>query len=86
MMDAIIRRVEADPSWPSLMRAEHGADADEDVDALIAAASKAAEARSTACIVAFTTTGGTAKRIARERGVSKSELWRELQRERARSK
>jgi 16S rRNA (cytidine1402-2'-O)-methyltransferase len=26
------------------------------------------------------------KRIARERGVSKSELWRELQRERARSK
>jgi pyruvate kinase len=67
MMDAIIRRVEADPSWPSLMRAEHGGDADEDVDALIAAASKAAEARSTACIVAFTTTGGTAKRIARER-------------------
>ncbi|HLY79203.1 MAG TPA: pyruvate kinase [Caulobacteraceae bacterium] len=67
MMDAIIRRVEADPSWPSLMRAEHGEDADEDVDALIAAASKAAEARSTACIVAYTTTGGTAKRIARER-------------------
>jgi 16S rRNA (cytidine1402-2'-O)-methyltransferase len=26
------------------------------------------------------------KRIARERGVSKSELWRELQRERARGK
>jgi 16S rRNA (cytidine1402-2'-O)-methyltransferase len=26
------------------------------------------------------------KRIARERGVSKSELWRELQRERARAK
>ena len=67
MMDAIIRRVEADPSWPSLMRAEHGEGADEDVDALIAAASKAAEARSTACIVAYTTTGGTAKRIARER-------------------
>ena len=42
MMDAIIRRVEADPSWPSLMRAEHGEDADEDVDALIAAASRAA--------------------------------------------
>ncbi|HEY1750607.1 MAG TPA: pyruvate kinase [Caulobacteraceae bacterium] len=66
MMDAIIRRVEADPSWPSLMRAEHG-DADEDVDALIAAASRAAEARSTACIVAYTTTGGTARRVARER-------------------
>jgi pyruvate kinase len=67
MMDAIIRRVEGDPSWPSLMRAEHGEDADEDVDALIAAASRAAEARSTACIVAYTTTGGTARRVARER-------------------
>jgi pyruvate kinase len=67
MMDAIIRRVEADPSWPSLMRAEHGEMADEDVDALIAAASRAAEARSTACIVAYTTTGGTARRVARER-------------------
>jgi pyruvate kinase len=49
------------------MRAEHGQDADEDVDALIAAASRAAEARSTACIVAYTTTGGTARRVARER-------------------
>ena len=67
IMDAIIRRVEADPSWPSLMRAEHGEDADEDVDALIAAASRAAEARSTACIIAYTTTGGTARRVARER-------------------
>nr|MBA3812457.1 pyruvate kinase [Caulobacteraceae bacterium] len=56
MMDAIIRKVEADPMWPSLMRAEHGTDADEDVDALIAAATRAAEARSTACLVAYTTT------------------------------
>jgi pyruvate kinase len=67
MMDAIIRRVEADPMWPGLMRAEHGEDADEDVDALIAAATRAAEARSTACLVAYTTTGATAKRLARER-------------------
>jgi pyruvate kinase len=67
MMDAIIRRVEADPNWPNLMRAEHGIDADEDVDALIAAATRAAEARSTACLVAYTTTGGTARRLARER-------------------
>ena len=67
MMDAIIRRVEADPTWPSLMRAEHGDDTDEDVDALIAAATRAAEARSTACLVAYTTTGGTARRLARER-------------------
>ena len=67
MMDAIIRKVEADPMWPALMRAEHGPDADEDVDALIAAATRATEARSTACLVAYTTTGGTARRLARER-------------------
>ena len=67
IMDAIIRRVEADPNWPSLMRAEHGPDADEDVDALIAAATAAAAARSTACIVAYTTSGSTARRVARER-------------------
>jgi len=67
MMDAIIRRVEADPMWAGLMRAEHGEDADEDVDALIAAATRAAEARATACLVAYTTTGGTARRLARER-------------------
>jgi len=67
MMDAVIRRVEADPMWPSLMRAEHGEAADEDVDALIAAATRAAETRSTACLVAYTTTGVTARRLARER-------------------
>jgi pyruvate kinase len=67
IMDAIIRRVEADPNWPDLMRAEHGEDADEDVDALIAAATRAAEARSTACLIAYTTTGATARRVARER-------------------
>jgi pyruvate kinase len=69
MMDAIIRRVEADPNWPSLMRAEHGEDADEDVDALIAAASAASTARATACLVAYTTSGSTARRAARERPV-----------------
>jgi pyruvate kinase len=40
IMDAIIRKVEADPQWPRLMRAEHGVEADEDVDALIAAATR----------------------------------------------
>jgi pyruvate kinase len=67
MMDAIIRKAEADPSWPRLMRAEHGDGGDEDVDALIAAISRAAEARSTACLVAYTNSGGTARRLARER-------------------
>jgi pyruvate kinase len=67
IMDAIIRQVETDFAWPSLMRAEHGPGADEDVDALIAAAMRAAETRSTACLVAYTTSGGTARRVARER-------------------
>jgi len=68
-MDAIIRRVEADPNWPNLMRAEHGADAEEDVDVLIAAATRAAQARSTGCIVAYTNSGATARRVARERPI-----------------
>lgn len=67
MMDAIIRRVEADPNWRDLVRAEHGEDADEDVDALIAAATRAAEGRATACLVAYTNSGATARRVARER-------------------
>ena len=69
MMDRIIRRVEADPSWPALMRAEHGAEDDEDVDALIAAATRAAQTRSTEALVAYTTTGATARRLARERPI-----------------
>jgi pyruvate kinase len=67
MMDAIIQRIEADPMWPGLMRAEHGNIDDEDVDALIAAASRAAESRLTVCLVAYTTSGSTARRLARER-------------------
>jgi pyruvate kinase len=65
MMDAIIRRVEADPNWPRFMLAEH--DVSDDTDALIAAATRAAEARSTACLVAYTNSGLTARRLARER-------------------
>jgi pyruvate kinase len=67
MMSRIIHRVEHDPNWPVLMRAEHGGLQDDDADALVAAARRAAEAGSTACLVAFTTTGGTARRLARER-------------------
>lgn len=65
MMDAIIRRVEADPNWPRMMRAEF--EGGEDTDSLIAAATRAAEARSTACLVAYTNSGVTARRLARER-------------------
>jgi pyruvate kinase len=65
MMDAIIRRVESDPNWPRLMRAEH--DTEEDIDTLVAAATRAAQARTTACVVAYTNSGLTARRLARER-------------------
>ena len=67
IMNRIIERVESDPLWPGLMDAEHAGMAEHDVDALVAAARKAAESQSTACIVVFTTTGGTARRMARER-------------------
>jgi len=67
VMDRIMERVEQDPRWPGLMDAEHAGMDDVDADALVAAARKAAEAASTACVVVFTTTGGTARRMARER-------------------
>jgi pyruvate kinase len=67
VMSRIIERVERDPMWPSLMDAEHAGMDDIDADALVAAARKAGEAQSTACVVVFTTLGGTARRMARER-------------------
>lgn len=67
VMNRIIERVERDPRWPPLMDAEHAGMDDVDADALVAAARKAADAASTACIVVFTTLGGTARRMARER-------------------
>ena len=66
MMNRIIERVERDPHWPELMRAQHGHD-DHDADILVAAAGRAAEAGSTACLVSFTSTGWTARLLARER-------------------
>ncbi|MET0293678.1 MAG: pyruvate kinase [Phenylobacterium sp.] len=71
MMDRIITRVERDPRWPELMAAEYPVQ-DVDADALVAAARRAAEAASIACIVAFTTTGQTALRLARERPLQPS--------------
>jgi pyruvate kinase len=67
MMNRIIERVEKDPRWPELMQAEHGPLEDIDADILVAAARRAADTRSTSCLVAFTTTGGTARRLSRER-------------------
>jgi pyruvate kinase len=67
MMNRIICRVERDPRWPELMGVEGDRIDDEDADALVAAARRAAETGSTACLVAFTSTGATARRLARER-------------------
>ena len=67
MMDRIISRVEQDPFWHQVIAAEIQAFEDADTDALVAAARRAAEATSTACLVAFTATGATARRMARER-------------------
>jgi pyruvate kinase len=66
IMDRIITRVERDPRWPELMRAEHGV---EGVDALIIAAQYAADAAHASCVCAFTSTGQTALRLARERPI-----------------
>jgi pyruvate kinase len=66
IMNRILTRVERDPRWPELMAAEYPAE-NADADALVAAAHRAAEIASTACIAAFTTTGQTALRLARER-------------------
>jgi pyruvate kinase len=66
MMNRIIERVERDPHWPDLMAAQHPSD-DQDADILVAAARRAAETGSTACLVSFTSTGWTARLLARER-------------------
>ena len=67
MMNRIAERVEQDPHWPELMQADHGPLEDIDADIVVAAARRAADTRGTSCLVAFTLTGGAARRLARER-------------------
>jgi pyruvate kinase len=66
MMSRIVARVEHDPNWPVIMEAEHTLE-DDATDSMVAAARRAADAASTACIVAYTATGQTARRLARRR-------------------
>ena len=66
MMSRIIERVEHDPNWPAVMEAEHTLE-DDATDSMVAAARRAADAASTACLVAYTATGQTALRLARRR-------------------
>ena len=67
MMDRIISRVELDPRWPQLMAAEHEIEGGGDLNAIAAAATRAAETSGAACLVAFTANGTTARRLSRER-------------------
>ena len=67
MMARIIARVERDPMWPSLMDADHVVASEANADALSAAARRAAEVIKAGCLVAFTSTGASARRLARER-------------------
>jgi len=68
IMDRIISRVEQDPRWPQLMAAEHADEAERgDLNAIAAAATRAAEASKAACLVAFTAGGTTGRRLSRER-------------------
>lgn len=67
IMDRIISRVELDPRWPQLMAAEHAGNAKGDLNAIAAAATRAAEASNAACLVAFTAGGTTGRRLSRER-------------------
>jgi pyruvate kinase len=67
MMGRIIARTERDPRWPVLMAAEHAEEGVGDLDAIAAAAVHAAQTAEAACLVAFTSRGATARRIARER-------------------
>ena len=67
VMDRIIARVERDPRWPGLMDAEHAEPETGFQDAVPAAARVAATAARVACIVAYTASGSSALRMARER-------------------
>jgi pyruvate kinase len=68
IMDRIIDRIERDPYWPDIMDAEHGGSLEDDAtDSMVAAARRAADAASTACLAAYTATGQTAMRLASRR-------------------
>ena len=67
VMDRIIARVEKDPRWPGLMDAEHAQPQGGFQDAVPAAARVAASVARVACIVAYTASGSSALRMARER-------------------
>ncbi len=67
MMERIIKRVEADPLYRTIMDAHHPEPQATTSDAITAAARQAAETVSAVAIVTFTTSGSTTLRASRER-------------------
>jgi len=67
MMDRIVARVEQDPGWRATIDANRSAPEHSAADAIAAAASQVCHTIGAAAIVAFTASGGTAVRVARER-------------------
>ncbi|MEO5337564.1 MAG: pyruvate kinase [Magnetospirillum sp. WYHS-4] len=67
MMDRIIRRIERDPLYRKVTDAERRMPESTAADAITAAARQVAHTISAACIVAFSSTGSTTLRAARER-------------------
>jgi pyruvate kinase len=67
MMDRIVARVEQDPGWQDLIAAGRMPPEHLVSDAIAAAACQVAETIGARAVVAFTTSGSTAKRIARQR-------------------
>jgi pyruvate kinase len=70
MMDRIVARVEQDAGWRAMIDASHGAPDKETAAAIAAAAAQVSLAIGAKAIVAFTASGNTALRVARERPVS----------------
>ena len=67
IMDRIIARVEQDPGWREMIEASRPAPEHSAADAIAAAARQIAHTIDARAIAAFTTSGSTALRIARER-------------------
>ncbi|MBV9736046.1 MAG: pyruvate kinase [Acidisphaera sp.] len=67
MMDRIVARVEQDPGWRDIIEASRQAPEHSSADAIAAAARQVAHTIDAKAIVAFTTSGSTALRVARER-------------------
>ncbi len=67
MMDRIVRRVENDPSYQRVMRSEYAIPQETKSDAISAAARTVAETLCVNCIITYSRSGATARRVARER-------------------